>query len=174
MTEAGWRPDPQDPRQMRWHDGERWHDLTVPNPEELREQKRKIRQGRSSLVVTLKSISLGTWSATGFGIYVAAAVLMASAITEQEGTSFGMNLLVSLVGLALLLVAFVLPALLVAGFILWLIYNFVREETGGWDQWVETRKANRAARKAGLPTTRQAQKIKLRSERVEKARSTLR
>jgi hypothetical protein len=174
MSEAEWRPDPHDPRQMRWWDGQRWHDLTVPNQEELQKQNRTIREGRSSALVTLKSISLGAWTATGFAVYLVTALLIAAEITAQEGTSFGMNLLVSLVGLALLLVVFVFPALLVAGFILWWIYTLVREETGGWDQWVETRKANRAARKAGLPTTRQAQKIKLRSERVEKARSTLR
>lgn len=159
---------------MRWHDGQRWHDLTVPNKQQLQKQNQAIREGRSSILVTLKSISLGTWTAIGLGIYVLVALVMASAITEQEGTSFGMNLLVSLIGLALLLVVFVLPILVIAGLIVWWTYTLVREETGGWDQWVETRKANRAARKAGLPTTRQAQRIKLRSERVEKARSTLR
>lgn len=159
---------------MRWHDGQRWHDLTVPNKQELQKQNQAIREGRSSFLVTLKSISLGAWTAMGLGIYVLVALIIAAEITEQEGTSFGMNLLVSLVALALLLVVFVIPIIVVAVFIVWWIYTLVREETGGWDQWVETRKANRAARKAGLPTPRQAQKIKLRSERVEKARSTLR
>ena len=154
---------------MRWWDGQRWHDLTVPNQEELQKQNRTIREGRSSALVTLKSISLGAWTATGLAVYLVAALLIAAEITAQEGTSFGMNLLVSLIALALLLVAFVLPALLVAGFILWLIYNFVREETGGWDQWTETRRANHAAKAQGLPTQRQAKKINARTERVEKA-----
>lgn len=116
-----------------------------------------------------KSISLGAWTATGIGIYAVVAVLMASAITQQEGTSFGMNLIVSLVGLALLLVTFVLPALLIGGLILRFIYSLVVEETGGWDQWLETKRANRAAKAQGLPTLRQAKKLNARAERVQEA-----
>lgn len=154
---------------MRWWDGQRWHDLTIPNQEALREQNRTIREGRSSVLVSLKSMSIGTWTSIGLGIYALVAIVIAAEITKQEGTGFGINLVVSLVGLALLLVVYVLPILGVCGLIVWWIYILVREKTGGRDQWAETRRANRAARKAGLPTPRRAQRIERRTKRVEKA-----
>jgi hypothetical protein len=156
---------------LRWWDGNRWHDLTLPGRDATKRQKHAIRDGRAtSPLVGLKSIGAGTWCAIGAGVYLLAAFLIAVAITKQEGTGFAMNLLVSLVGLALLLIAFVLPVALVGGLVAWFVYAFIRDQTGGWEKWRETRRANRAARTLGLPTQRQARKTKQRADRVERAR----
>lgn len=172
VTEPGWRPDPNDPHRMRWWDGERWHDLTVPDQATTRERNRAVREARSSLRGLLKTVSAGTWTALGLVLYVIAALLIAAAITQQEGTGFGMNFGVALVALALLIVIYIIPALVIGGLVLWTLYNMVVSRTGGWAAWREKLRADRAARSAGLPTQRQAKRQKERARRAERVRST--
>lgn len=171
MTEPGWRPDPTDPHRMRWWDGRRWHDLTVPDQATTRQQKRVVREVRSSLGGLLKTMSLGTWTVLGLGLYVIAALLIAAAITKQEGTDFGMNFGVTLIALALLIVICIIPAVVVGGLILLSLFDLLKNRGGGRRARLERRRADRAARVAGLPTQRQARRQMARARRAEKVRS---
>lgn len=168
-TPAGWKPDPNDPRRLRWWDGSRWHDLTVPNP------SRKVENppARDSLAVQLKAVPLSFWAALGFGAYLLVALAIAGA-TEEEAGSFGMALVVALIGLALLLAVYVLPVLLIGGFVVWTIYSAISESRPSREERRERRRADRAARQAGLPTQRKAKRHERRESRLTRARRSIR
>lgn len=163
-TPAGWRPDPDDPRRLRWWDGMRWHDLTVPAPDE-----QKVPPPPDGLIVQIKAASPSFWAALGFGVYFVVALAIADATADEAG-SYGSALFVALIGLALLLIFCVAPIVIIGGYIVWVIYQSVTESMPTREERRERRRADRAARRAGLPTQRQARRQRKREERLKRAR----
>jgi hypothetical protein len=120
-------------------------------------------------MVQIKAAPLSFWVTVGSGFYLLAALLVAEATTEEAG-SFGMAFLIALVGVALLTVAYLIPIALVAGFIGWFIYSIIKESLPSREERIERRRADRAAREAGLPTQRQVKRRREREKRLERAR----
>lgn len=126
-------------------------------------------QERNGLLVELKATPTSVWICLGLGIYFVVALAIAGETADEAG-SFGMALLVALIGLVLLIVIYVIPTLIVIAIIGYILYLIVQKHVPTFTELKERRKANRAARSAGLPTERQRKKQIRRALRVERAR----